>query len=339
MRLLGSVPASTMKSSAVHFQAGDVLYGRLRPYLNKVVRPDFEGLCSAEFIVFSGNSCLDSRFLQYLLNSSKFVSYATHLNEGDRPRVDYTQISAFPIRLAPIEEQHRIVAEIEKQFTRLDVGVAALKRVQANLKRYRASVLKAACEGRLVPTEAELAHAEGRDYEPADQLLARLLKQRRAQWEADQLAKMKAKGKVPENDKWKAKYKELESPHTTNTRELSDGWTLCSLPQIGELNRGKSKHRPRNDSRLLGGPYPFIQTADVKRSAGLIREHSQTYSEFGLAQSRLWPTGTLCITIAANIAATGILAYPACFPDSVVGFICKGRHHLLNPAKEHDTFW
>ncbi len=94
-----------------------------------------------------------------------------------------------------------------------------------------------------------------------------------------------------------------------------------TLPQLGELNRGKSKHRPRNDARLLGGSYPFVQTGDVKHSNGWITQHSQTYSEFGLAQSRLWPTGTLCITIAANIADTGILSYPACFPDSVVGFV------------------
>ena len=93
------------------------------------------------------------------------------------------------------------------------------------------------------------------------------------------------------------------------------------MPQIGELNRGKSKHRPRNDPRLLGGPYPFIQTGDVKNSGGLVRNHSQTYTEFGLQQSRLWPEGTLCITIAANIADNRvILTYPACFPDSVVGF-------------------
>ncbi len=86
---------------------------------------------------------------------------------------------------SPLPEQHRIVAEIETQFTRLEAGVAALKRAQANLRRYKAAVLKAACEGRLVPTEAELARAEGRDYEPADVLLQRILAERRAKWEAE----------------------------------------------------------------------------------------------------------------------------------------------------------
>lgn len=103
-------------------------------------------------------------------------------------------------------------------------------------------------------------------------------------------------------------------------------WESQPLATLGELGRGKSKHRPRNDSRLYGGGYPFVQTGDVAQSGGLIKKHRQTYSEFGLQQSRLWPAGTLCITIAANIADTAILTYPACFPDSVVGFIA-------NPAK------
>ncbi len=106
-------------------------------------------------------------------------------------------VQEIPLPLPPRSEQDRIVAEIEKQFTRLDAAVAALKRVQANLKRYRAAVLKAACEGRLVPTEAELARKEGRTYETGEQLLARILKERRAKWEADQLAKMHASGKPP----------------------------------------------------------------------------------------------------------------------------------------------
>jgi type I restriction enzyme S subunit len=97
-------------------------------------------------------------------------------------------------------------------------------------------------------------------------------------------------------------------------------WLTVKFADIGELGRGKSKHRPRDDKRLYGGPYPFIQTGDVAQSDGRITSHSQTYSEFGLAQSKLWPAGTVCITIAANIADTAILTYPACFPDSVVGF-------------------
>lgn len=92
------------------------------------------------------------------------------------------------------------------------------------------------------------------------------------------------------------------------------------LNKLGQLDRGVSKHRPRNDPALLGGAHPLIQTGEVANSGGYIRKHSRTYSDLGLDQSKLWPAGTLCITIAANIAKAGILTFDACFPDSVVGF-------------------
>ncbi len=152
MRLLGTVPAATMKSSAVHFEAGDVLYGRLRPYLNKVYRPAFEGLCSAEFIVFPENEQVDGRYLQYFLNSSAFVRYASHLNTGDRPRVDFDQLAPYEIPLPEVDEQRRIVAEIEKQFSRLYEGVDNLTRVKANARLLVSSVLFEAVAGTLVPS-------------------------------------------------------------------------------------------------------------------------------------------------------------------------------------------
>lgn len=102
---------------------------------------------------------------------------------------------------------------------------------------------------------------------------------------------------------------------------MGGDWQESSLTELGRVARGRSRHRPRYAKHLYGGPYPFIQTGDVKASNGRITEHTQTYSEAGLEQSRLWPINTLCITIAANIAETGILTYPACFPDSVIGFI------------------
>ncbi len=99
------------------------------------------------------------------------------------------------------------------------------------------------------------------------------------------------------------------------------GWSVKRLGDIGELDRGRSRHRPRNDPELLGGSYPLIQTGEIANSGGRITQFAQTYSELGLAQSRMWPAGTLCITIAANIANTGVLEFEACFPDSVVGFV------------------
>ncbi|MBB4842157.1 type I restriction enzyme S subunit [Paucibacter oligotrophus] len=98
------------------------------------------------------------------------------------------------------------------------------------------------------------------------------------------------------------------------------GWTVVKFGEVGNLDRGVSKHRPRNDPALLGGKHPLIQTGDVANSGGYIRTYASTYSDIGLRQSKLWSRGTLCITIAANIAKTGILTFDACFPDSVVGF-------------------
>lgn len=106
-----------------------------------------------------------------------------------------------------------------------------------------------------------------------------------------------------------------------NLQEIPSAWKYVHLNKLGDLGRGKSKHRPRNDARLFeDGKYPFLQTSEVKNADKYITEYSKMYGEFGLAQSKLWPKGTLCITIAANIAETAFLGINACFPDSVVGF-------------------
>ena len=115
------------------------------------------------------------------------------------------------------------------------------------------------------------------------------------------------------------------------------GWERMPLEKLGSLNRGVSKHRPRNAPELLGGKYPLIQTGEVSNAGTYITTFSHTYSDIGFAQSKLWPSGTLCITIAANIAQTGILTFDACFPDSVVGFSAfKKEAHALYV---HGLFW
>ena len=101
------------------------------------------------------------------------------------------------------------------------------------------------------------------------------------------------------------------------------------LSELGSLDRGRSKHRPRNDPRLLGGPYPLIQTGEVSNAGIYITGYQNTYSELGLKQSKMWKAGTLCITIAANIAQTAILTFDACFPDSVVGFIPTDEINII----------
>jgi type I restriction enzyme S subunit len=108
-------------------------------------------------------------------------------------------------------------------------------------------------------------------------------------------------------------------------------WERKTLKDVSiTFGRGKSKHRPRNDKKLYGGKYPFIQTGDIRNSNHYITEYSQTYSEAGLAQSKLWPKGTICITIAANIAETGILGFDSCFPDSVIGLVVNPKMTEIN---------
>ena len=149
MRIISSKLSSTMKSTAARFYVGDVLYGRLRPYLNKVVQPNFNGLASAEFIVFPPNDLMVSAYLRYRLNSADFVSFANHLNEGDRPRVSFEQIGEFDLLVPPFNEQHRIVAKIEELFSEIDKGVESLKTAKAQLQVYRQALLKHAFEGKL----------------------------------------------------------------------------------------------------------------------------------------------------------------------------------------------
>lgn len=181
-------------------------------------------------VVWPADGALNPRFLWYRLNDERFW-----LRSGSaQPFVLVNDSLARPSHLPPRREQDRIVLAIEQHLSDIDAGVAALERVRANLKRYRASVLKAACEGRLVPTEAELARKEKRKYEPADVLLARILRERRARWEADQVAKMKAKGQVA-RDGWKRRYEEPKGPETSGLAELPAGWVCAAIDQLASL--------------------------------------------------------------------------------------------------------
>lgn len=148
--------------------------------------------------------------------------------------------------------------------------------------------------------------------------------------EADALRKLRAQADQRTADLIPSLFHDMFGDLATNPM----GWPVIQLREAGRLDRGRSKHRPRNDPRLFGGEYPFIQTGDVANSDGIISTFSQTYSEEGLKQSRLWPEGTLCITIAANIGLTGILSFPACFPDSIVG-LTPGPHFTV----EYLRYW
>ena len=123
----------------------------------------------------------------------------------------------------------------------------------------------------------------------------------------------------------KARFVELFGDPVYNEKQ----WKVEQFGSLGELKRGKSKHRPRNDPILLGGKYPLIQTGDISNSHTYIQTYKSTYSEEGLKQSKMWKAGTLCITIAANIAESAILTFDACFPDSIVGFLPNDKVNLI----------
>jgi type I restriction enzyme S subunit len=179
-------------------------------------------------IVRSGNGEFDHRWLACFVNAYSFRSAISGLQAGStRKRISRGNLATIPLPVPPLPEQRRIVAEIEKQFTRLEAGVAALRRVQANLKRYRAAVLKAACEGKLVPTEAEMLAAASRrssdkkqsrdgsaTFESGEQLLQRILAERRKNWTG------------------RGKYKEPAAPDTANLPRLPEGWTWAGTEEL-----------------------------------------------------------------------------------------------------------
>ncbi len=175
--------------------------------------------------------------LHYLWMAGYFLHRCVkHVNQASISSGTLTE--TVPFVVAPLTEQHRIVAEIEKHLTRLDAAVASLQRARANLRRYRASVLKAACEGRLVPTEAELARREGRDYEPASVLLERTLRERLARWEGQ--------------EKRRGKYWEPRPPGTSNLPPLPEGWAWTSLDQLLlSLRNGYSKRPEGNEGTAI----------------------------------------------------------------------------------------
>ena len=215
------LPSSQAPSRAKQIlKTGDVLVSMTRPNLNAValVTPDLDGaIGSTGFHVLRARDA-DPGFLFYSVQSSGFIDAMCLKVQGALyPAVRPRDISAFCIHPFSLPQQRRIVAEIEKQFTRLDAGVAALRRLQAKLKRYRAAVLKAACEGHLVPTEAERLKAKSKglkDFESGEQLLKRILAERRKKWQG------------------RGKYKEPAAANASKLPQLPDGWTWATVEQL-----------------------------------------------------------------------------------------------------------
>jgi len=253
------------KSTKNRFEKGSVLYGKLRPYLNKVVVADTDGVCTTEIIPLDAEPFVLNRYLFHWLKTRDFLNYVNEVSYGvNMPRLGTKDGVSAPFVLAPLAEQKVISDKLDTLLAPVENAKARIERIPQILKRFRQSVLAAAVSGRLT-------------------------------------------------EEWR-------KSSIYNEEGYPSSWVFKHLPEVGQLARGKSKHRPRNDPRLFGEEYPFIQTGEVANATGPVTSATRFYSAFGLQQSRLFPAGTLCITIAANIADTAILGIDACFPDSVVGF-------------------
>lgn len=242
--------AEVKKGSYTPFKDGDVLFAKVTPCMENGKMAVARGLTngvgfgSSEFHVLRPSDQVDAKYLYYFVSSQAFRKEAAGHMTGavGLRRVPSAFLADAQLPLVPLDEQRRIVAEIEQQFSRLDEAVANLLRVKANLKRYKASVLKAAVEGRLVETEASIAQREGRSYETGEQLLQRILDERREMWVG------------------RGKYKEPVSPRIDHTFELPQGWAWATL---GHLSLSV-KDGPHYSPKYVDDGIPFISGGNVR---------------------------------------------------------------------------
>ena len=214
--------------------------------------------------VLRARNGIPNAYMKYYLD---IVDYHRFVSGTTRLKLNQSTMRQIPVPIAPPNQQKRIVAEIEKQFSRLDEAVAALKRIQANLKRYKASVLKAAVEGKLTEQwrslRGERPFAPTKDETGAD-LLKRILVERRKKWEEDYINKyVEAHGHSPKDDLWKKKYKEPAAPDTSNLPKLPKGWVWARLDAIAELKGGITVDQKRVIPNSISVPY--LRVANVQR--------------------------------------------------------------------------
>lgn len=262
---------------------------------------------------------MPSAFLKHQLDQVDYRPFVSGTTRAKLPQGPMRQIG---LLVPPVDEQELIVAAIESHISRLDAATATLERVQRNLERYRASVLKAAVEGRLVPTEAELAKKEGRSYEPASVLLKRILAERRRRWEEAELAKLKPKGKPPTDDRWKAKYEEPAAPETDGLRELPEGWCWASIAQVALISGGITKNANREK---LPMQRPYLRVANVYANELRLNEIKHIgVSEDEAERTSLLPGDLLIVEGNGSVDQIGRVAM---WDGSIPG--CVHQNHII----------
>jgi len=254
---------SGLQNSGAHLiPTGSVLFSSRAPigYVAIAANPVATNQGFKTFVLHSG---ISSDYVYYYLQHAK--NRALELASGTTfPELSARKAAQIPIPVAPAREQTRIVKEIEKHFTRLDAAETALRRVQDNLQRYRLAILTVACEGGLVPTEAEMARSECRDYEAADELVQNLVVGRRTRWENEQLSLMEGQGRLPLDNAWKAKYREPLLPQVSALAVLPDGWAWACIDQIATVDLGKELDKAKNQS---GHYLPYLRNSNVRWGA------------------------------------------------------------------------
>ena len=287
-----SVVKYVSPDNALRIRAGDVLFNNTNSaeLIGKTayIGIDADLAFSNHMTRLRPGKGIDHRFVAYQLHFLWMTGYfmhrcTHHVNQASIS--SQTLGETVPLVVPPGLTQVRIVEEIEKQFTRLDAAVAALKRVKANLKRYRAAVLKAACEGCLVPTEAELARREGRPYEPASVLLERILAERRSLWEASELSKFEISGKAPKDVRWKEKHKLPCAPASGHGLVVPEGWAVGSLEQLTSAVRVICYGilMPKED---IPDGVPYVRVLDLKGDRIDIENLKRTSSAIARAYAR-----------------------------------------------------
>jgi len=340
----GSIPVFGGNGINGYHDVGNVnkptlVIGRVGFYCGSIhITPENAWITDNAFkTVFSENNI----YLHYLSWLLKGTNLKENENATAQPVISGRKVYPIVVGLPPQAEQHHIVKKVDELMalcdqleeqteqsitahqTLVDTLLNAIvnpeqeatafadswKLIEQNFEllftteqsidKLKQTILQLAVMGKLVPQDP--------NDEPASILLEKIAAEKEQLVKEKKIKKQKPLPEISKDEK---------------PFELPKGWEWTYLPNIGELARGKSKHRPRNDPALYsGGTIPLVQTGNVSRSNGSIKSYTALYNEVGLSQSRLWPKGTMCITIAANIADTGILEFEACFPDSVVGFL------------------
>ena len=261
MRILGHGETKDVRSSSLRFSRGDVLYGRMRPYLNKVWVAEFDGVCSSEFLVFAKRDGLNNDFLAARLNAEDFVTFANDRISGERPRVDFTKLSPFPILLPPTKEQGRIVEKMNATLSRVARGQGAARRALERTRSYRPTVLHAATCGDLTRDWRETRQTdEPETVATGRELLERVLAARRTLWAQSEFGRRSSHIKDSDDNDRKARYVQPKSPDVESLTELPVGWSWARLEQLGFIIGGLTK----NPRRMRVQPkLPYLRVANV----------------------------------------------------------------------------